>query len=226
MKIRRLISILMAIVVVVLAIFAARSIMRPEKFKSVYQLRKEANVQNLMAIRSAQAVYKNVNKVYADNIDKLVDFVNNGTVQIEKNVGNFPDTMSEAQAFKLGLIHKEIVTVPAIEKIMDIDHKIPKESFKHFQYIPFSNKEKKYEIQTDSIASKTYTIPVYRIDVPLDDILINMDKSITPENAGPLSKLWNKIFYSNLAEEDQYKSLYEPLYMGSLTEASTAGSWE
>ena len=226
MKIRRLIAILLAIVVVVLAIFAARSIMRPEKFKTVYELRKEANVQNLLAIRSAQAVYKNVHKVYADDIDKLMDFVNNGTVQIEKNVGNFPDTMSEAEAFRLGLIHKEIVEVPALEKILDIDHKVPAENFKHFQYIPFSNKEKKYQIQTDSLSSKTYTIPVYRIDVDLDDMLCNMEKSITPENAGPLTRLWNKIFYNNLSEETQYKSQYEGIYMGSLTEASTAGSWE
>ena len=226
MNIRRLFSILLAIVVVVLAIFAARSIMRPEKFKTVYQLRKEANVQNLLAIRSAQAVYKNVNKVYADDIDKLVDFVNNGTVLIEKNVGNFPDTMTEAEAFKLGLIHKEIVKVPAMEKILGIDKKIPAENFKNFQYIPFSNKEKKYEIQTDSISSKTYTIPVYRIEVGLDDMLFNMDKPITPENAGPLTRLWNKIFYNNLSEEQQYRSQYEGIYMGSLTEASTAGSWE
>ena len=226
MNIRRLFSILLAIVVVVLAIFAARSIMRPEKFKTVYQLRKEANVQNLLAIRSAQAVYKNVNKVYADDIDELVDFVNNGTVLIEKNVGNFPDTMTEAEAFKLGLIHKEIVKVPAMEKILGIDKKIPAENFKNFQYIPFSNKEKKYEIQTDSISSKTYTLPVYRIEVGLDDMLYNMDKSITPENAGPLTRLWNKIFYNNLSEEQQYRSQYEGIYMGSLTEASTAGSWE
>ena len=226
MNIRRLFSILLAIVVVVLAIFAARSIMRPEKFKTVYQLRKEANVQNLLAIRSAQAVYKNVNKVYADDIDKLVDFVNSGTVLIEKNVGNFPDTMTEAEAFKLGLIHKEIVKVPAMEKILGIDKKIPAENFKNFQYIPFSNKEKKYEIQTDSISSKTYTIPVYRIEVGLDDMLYNMDRSITPENAGPLTRLWNKIFYNNLSEEQQYRSQYEGIYMGSLTEASTAGSWE
>ena len=183
-------------------------------------------MQNLLAIRSAQAVYKNVHKVYADDIDKLVDFVNNGTVMIEKNVGNFPDTMSEAQAFKLGLIRKETVEVPALEKILDIDHKIPAENFKHFQYIPFSNKEKKYEIQTDSLSSKTYTIPVYRIDVSLDDLLYNMDKSITPDNAGVLTKLWNKIFYNDLDNEDQYRSQYEGIYMGSLTEASTAGSWE
>jgi len=226
MKIRRLLIVLMAIVVVILAIFAARSIMRPEKFKTVYEIRKEANVQNLLAIRSAQAVYKNVHKVYADDIDKLVDFVNNGTVQIEKNVGNFPDTMSEAEAFKLGLIHKEVVDVPAIEKILDIDHKVPAENFKNFQYIPFSNKEMKYEIQTDSLSSKTYTISVFRIDVDLDKLLCNMEKSITPDNAGFLTRLWNRIFYNDLANEKQYRSQYEGIYMGSLTEASTAGSWE
>lgn len=226
MKIRTLLGILLAIVVVILAIFAARSIMRPEKFRTVYELRKEANVQNLLAIRSAQAVYKNVNKAYADDIDELVDFINNGTVQIEKNVGNFPDSMSEAEAFKLGLIHKEIVEVPAIEKILDIDHKISAESFKNLQYIPFSGKEKKYEIQTDSLSSKTYTVPVYRIDVTLDDLLNNMDRSITPDNAGAFTRLWNRIFYSNLADEKQYRSQYEGIYMGSLTEASTAGSWE
>ena len=95
-----------------------------------------------------------------------------------------------------------------MEKILDIDHKVPAENFKHFQYIPFSNKEKKYEIQTDSLSSKTYTIPVYRIDVDLDDLLYNMDKSITPDNAGPLTRLWNKIFYNNLSEENQYKSVF------------------
>lgn len=226
MKIRRLFSILLGIIVIVLAIFAARSIMRPEKFKTVYQSRKEANIQNLLAIRSAQAVYKNVNKVYAADIDELAEFVKNGKVQIEKNVGNVPDTMSEAQAFKLGLIRKEIVSVPAIEKILDIDHNLTLDNFKNFQYIPFSNKEKKYSIQVDSLSSKTYTIPVYKIEVPLDDLLVNMEKSIISENAGFFSRLWNKIFYNDLDKEKQYRELYDGLTMGSLTEASTAGSWE
>jgi hypothetical protein len=200
--------------------------MRPEKFRQVYELRKSANVTNLTTIRSAQAIYKNVYKKYASSMDSLVDFVKNGTVKIEKNVGSFPDTMSEAQAFKLGLIHKEVVEVPALEKMLELDNKLTADNFKNFQYIPFSGKEKKYEIQTDSLSSKTYTIPVYRIDVSLDDMLNNMDRSITPENAGALTRLWNKIFYSNLSEEKQYRSQYEGIYMGSLTEASTAGSWE
>lgn len=225
MKTRKIFSIFLIIVVVVLAIFAARSIMRPEKFRQVYELRKSANVTNLTTIRSAQTIYKNVFKKYASNMDSLVDFVQNGTVQIEKNVGHFPDTMSEAEAFKLGLIHKEVVEVPAIEKMLELDNKLTRENFKNFQYIPFSDK-KEYTLQTGSIASKTYEIPVYKIDLPLDDILVNMDKSISPENCGALKKLWNKIFFNNLSEENQYKSQYGDMYMGSLTEASTAGSWE
>jgi len=225
MKTRKIFTVILILAALVLAIFAARSIMRPEKFRQVYELRKSANVTNLTTIRSAQAIYKTVYKKYASSMDSLVDFVNNGTVQIEKNVGNFPDTMSEAQAFKLGLIHKEVVDVPAIEKMLDIDHKLTAENFKNFQYIPFSDK-KQYEIQTGSIASRTYEIPVYRIDVPLDDILVNMERSINPENAGVLSRLWNKIFYNNLSEEKQYRDQYADMYIGSLTEASTTGSWE
>ncbi len=225
MKTRTLFSILLGIAVFFLVILAARSIMRPEKFRQVYELRKSANVTNLSALRSAQAIYKNVYKKYASDIDSLADFVNNGTVEVEKTVGNFPDTMSQEQAFKLGLIQKKIVKIPAIEKMLEIDPNLTKADFQRFQYIPFGGK-KEYTIQTGSIASKTYEIPVYRVDVPLDDILVNMDLSITPENAGFLKKLWNKVFYNNLAEEEQYRSQYSDMYLGSLTESSTSGSWE
>lgn len=225
MKTRTLISTLLVLLVVVLAIFAARSIMRPEKFRQIYEDRKTANVNNLKAIRCAQTIYKNAFKKYASDIDTLVDFVQNGMVEVEKTVGNFPDTMSQEQAFKLGLIQKKVVKIPAIDKMLELDPNVTLESFKNFQYIPFSDKQK-YEIQTGSIASKTYEIPVYRIDVTRDQILVNMDRSITPENAGVFAKFWNKIFYNNLAEEDQYRVQYEDIYMGSLTEASTAGSWE
>ncbi len=225
MKTRTLISTLLVILVVILAIFAARSIMRPEKFRQTYEDRKTANVNNLRTIRCAQTIYKNVFKKYASDIDTLVDFVENGQVEVEKTVGNFPDTMSQEQAFKLGLIKKQVVKIPAIDKMLELDPNVTRENFKNFQYIPFSDKQK-YEIQTGSIASKTYEIPVYRIDVGRDQILVNMERSITPEDAGFFRRVWNKIFYSKLADEEQYRSQYGDIYMGSLTEASTAGSWE
>ena len=134
--------------------------------------------------------------------------------------------MTEADAFKAGLLKKETVSIPVKDRIYEIE---PKANLTDFQYIPFATDEngqkKTFSIQTDSIASKTYTIPVYRIDVPIEDILANMDKSInTSDNV--FSRGINRILYGGLAEESQYKSQYNDIWMGSLTEASTTGSWE
>lgn len=155
-------------------------------------------------------------------MEELTDFVENGYVVIVKNTGEIPEGMTEDEAFKKGLLKKEEVKIPAKNKILELD---PNVMLKDFQYIPFTDK-KEFSIDTASISSATYSIPVYRIEVPLDDILANMDRSIQPENVNIFVKLWNKLFYSGLAEETQYKDQYKNIWMGSLTEASTTGSWE
>jgi hypothetical protein len=216
--------ILLVIVVIFLSILAFRSIMRPEKFRIVYEDRHTEIKNRLITIRTVEAIYKNENKKYAGNVDTLVDFVNHGKINIVKNVGNIPEGMSEAEAFKAGLIKKEIVSVPAKDRILEADPTI-KNNIDDFQYIPFTN-GKKFQIQIGKITSKTYEVPVYRIDVPLDDILYNMDLSITPEDASLFKKMVNFVMYKNLSEEKQYRLQYYPMWIGSLTEANTAGSWE
>ena len=216
--------ILLVIVVIFLSVLAFRSIMRPEKFRIVYEARHTEIKNRLLTLRTVEAIYKNENKKYTGDIDTLVDFVKNGKISIIKNVGNIPEGMSEAEAFKAGLIKKEIVSVPAKDKILETDPAI-KNNIDNFQYIPFTN-GKKFDIQTGKISSKTYEISVYRIDVSLDDILSNMELSITPEDASLFKKFINFIMYKNLSEEKQYRLQYDPMWMGSLTEANTAGSWE
>ena len=197
MNIKRLFQILLAVVVVFLALLAFRSIMRPEKFKAVYELRKTEIANRLTTLRAVEAIYKNENKVYTDNIDTLVEFANHGFVTIVKNVGDLPEGMTEAEALKTGVLKKETHHVSAMSKILESEPKASIESLKNFQFIPETN-GKKYTIVLDSIQSKTYVIPVYRIEVPLDDVLSNMDKSITPTNAGSVKKFWNYIIYNGL----------------------------
>lgn len=216
---------LMVVVVLVLAIMVMRSIMRPEKFRNVYNERCELIKEKLITIRDVQAVYKNENKTYFADADSLADFALNGKVSIIKNVGDIPEGMSEKDALKAGLLRKETVEISAMEKVMETDASRKPENFNNLQYVLHSNGPK-FNIQTGSIASKTYEIPVYMIVVPLDDILADMDKAITPENASPFVKFFNKIFYNGLAEETQYRSQYKDMVMGSLTEASTSGNWE
>lgn len=207
-----------------LSVLAFRSIMRPEKFKLVYETRKTEIRNRLTTLRAVQAVYKNEYKTYASDIDSLAEFVENGKINIVNNIGNIPEGMSEDEAFKRGLLKKVTIQVPAKERIKETDPTVA-DFLSTFQYIPHNN-GKKFTIQTGSIASKTYEIPVYRVDVPLDDILANMDENITPRNSNIFTRFFNYILYNGLAEEEQYRLQYGPMWLGSLTEASTSGSWE
>ena len=220
-----LFQVVMALVVVLLAIMVMRSIMRPEKFRMVYEERCALIKEKLITIRDVQAVYKNEYKKYFNDADSLADYALEGQVSIDKNVGEIPEGMNEKEALKAGLLRKETVQISAMDKVMEMDPSRNPENFKHLQYVLGSNGPK-FNIQTGSIASKTYEIPVYMIVVPLDDILLDMDKAITPDNASTFTKFVNKIFYSGLAEEKQYRSQYKDMVMGSLTEASTSGNWE
>lgn len=221
---KKVFQILLIIAAVFLAVLAFRSIMRPEKYKMVYEIRKEEIRNRLTTVRAVQAVYKNENKTYCGDIDSLADFAKNGTVSIVKNIGNIPEGMSEDAAFKAGLLRKETEKVKASEKIIETDP-ASANFLKDFQYIPHGE-GKTFTIEKGSIASRTYEIPVYRIDVPLDDVLINMEENITPKNSNIFTRFINYILYDGLAEEEQYKVLYQPMWLGSLTEASTSGSWE
>jgi len=225
MKVKTLFNILLVIVALVLALLATRSILRPEKYKMVYNQRSEEVRNRLITIRAVQAVYRNEFKKYAGDIDTLVDFVKNGTVQIIKTSGEIPENMSEEAAFKAGLIKKTTEIIPAINKILESDPNVNLESLKNFEFIPYGD-GKKFEIQLGKISSRTYEIPVYRIDVPLDDILANLDRTITPRESSWSDKLFNRVFYSGLAQENQFKAKYRPLWLGSLTDAGTSGSWE
>ncbi|MDR3047235.1 MAG: hypothetical protein LBU51_06425 [Bacteroidales bacterium] len=221
---KKIFQVILIIAALFLALLAFRSIMRPEKFKVVYDFRDKEIRNRLLTIRAIQTVYKTEHKTYATNVDQLVDFVNNGIVNIVKNVGEIPESMTEEEAFKKGLIKKETVQVPAKGKIIETDKNVV-DYLQDFQYIPF-NYGKKFEIQNDSIVTRTYTIPVYKIEIPVDDILANMTETISPKNSSAISRFFNYLIYDDLANEHQYKIKYKPIWMGSLTEANTAGSWE
>jgi hypothetical protein len=225
MKIKTLFNILLVIVALVLALLATRSILRPEKYKQTYNQRAEEIKVRLITIRAVQAVYRNEFKKYAGNIDTLAEFVNHGMVQIIKTTGDIPDDMTEESAFKAGLIKKVVASIPAKDKIVESDPNVNYENLKNFEFIPHCD-SKKFEIQLGTISSKTYEIPVYRIDVPLDDVLANLDKTIFPKETNIFSKIVNRLFYSNLEKETQFKIQYKPMWLGSLNDASTSGSWE
>lgn len=227
MKAQKLFRILLVILALFLALLSYKSIMRPEKFKSIYDIRKTEIVKRLETLRAVEAIYKSEHKDYTANIDSLIDFVNNGKITIVQTSGNIPEGMTEDQAFKAGLITKQEIQISAKEKILESDQKVQEESLKNFYLIPESG-GKRFNIETSTLSNKSslYTIGVYRVEVPIDDILINMSKTISPDESGFFLKFYNRVIFNNLENEKQYRNQYDPIILGSLTEASTSGNWE
>ena len=107
---------------------------------------------------------------------------------------------------------------------MENDKNLVESSLKNFNYIAETGN--KFKIDTASVESAGVIIPVYRIYLTVDDILANMQQTIIPENSSAIAKFWNKLLYSGLEEETQYRVQYRDIWMGALDNASVSGSWE
>ena len=107
---------IVAIVVLVLLIY--RSVMRPQKFNVIYEGRKAEVVAKLKDIRVLQQFYKAEKGSYAKNFDQLRDFWNNGTMTVVVKEGNVPDSLTEAQALKMGIIKRDTVLVKAKDEMI------------------------------------------------------------------------------------------------------------
>jgi len=224
MGMKTVFRIILGIAIVFLAVMVYRSIMRPEKYRMIYQSRHDEIRDRLETLRTAQAVYKNEFKKYAGNVDVLYDFVNNGTITIEKNIGEIAEGQTEEQALKAGTLRKEQVHIPAKDKVLESNPSAGVH-LKNFHVIPFTD-GKKFHIDTTTLKNSTYSIPVYRIDVPIADILANINRSINADNPNILEKFYNYVIYNGLDEEKTDVTGFKPMYLGSLNEANLSGSWE
>ena len=226
MKVQSLFRIVLVIIILFLTFMIFRSIMRPCKFKSVYEQREDRIVECLEIIRNAQNVYKQETGKVSGDIDELYDFVQNGTITVEqtKMLKEVPKNMSEEDAFAQGYLEKSVVKIPAKRRMMENDKNLVESSLKNFNYIAETGN--KFKIDTASVESAGVIIPVYRIYLTVDDILANMQQTIIPENSSAIAKFWNKLLYSGLEEETQYRVQYRDIWMGALDNASVSGSWE
>lgn len=226
MKVQSLFRIVLVIIILFLTFMIYRSIMRPGKFRSVYEQREDRIVECLEIIRNAQNVYKQETGKVSGDIDELYNFVQNGTITVEqtKMLKEVPKNMSEEDAFAQGYLEKTIVKIPAKRRMMENDKNLVESSLKNFNYIAETGN--KFKIDTASVESAGVIIPVYRIYLTVDDILANMQKTITLENSSAITKFWNSLLYRGLEDETQYRVQYRDIWMGALDNASVSGSWE
>ena len=119
MKPRTIISIVLIAAILVLAYVLYASILRPVKFENEYDKRSEEVINKLKDIRTIQEAFKSTNGRYCSDIDSLMTFLEVGRVNMVKKFGVVPDSLTEAQALKAGIIKRDTVQVNPLEMLIE-----------------------------------------------------------------------------------------------------------
>lgn len=109
---KRLIQILLAIAIVVLAYFIWESIQKPIRFNKEKDKRYAATIAKLKDIRTAQLAYKDEYGKFTGSFDTLINFIQTDSMTVVKAIGSIPDSLLESGwteeiALKEGLIIRD-----------------------------------------------------------------------------------------------------------------------
>ncbi len=192
-------------VIIILAWFVYRSPISLKEFQEESNYRKSAVVQSLKDIRTAQVAYKDKYRVYADNFNSLLNFVNNDSIALIKAIGETPDSLSEEQALEAGIISRDTVFISAGESIFGAEYLNTRDERFDFDLnslpeVPFSEGEQ-FSIEAGNIEKGKVIVQVFEVSTTYATFL----KGIDANNKG--------IDLENI------------IRVGSMSEASINGNW-
>ncbi|MBN2519637.1 MAG: hypothetical protein JXB17_03965 [Bacteroidales bacterium] len=206
-KIKPFVTIFFSIIIIVLGYLLYESILNPIRFESEKTKRYNATIQRLIDIRTAQNAYKEENGQYADNFDKLIEFINTDSFEIKKPIdkGWDQDEYTEEEAIRLGLLEYEI------NKVSVKDSLFSHTNIDSIKYVPFTE-GKEFELgAAEIVTASKVKVQVFEAKVHNNILLSDLDRQLV----------------INLNDERRKIEQYPGLKVGSLTEATNnSGNWE
>ncbi|HSV87917.1 MAG TPA: hypothetical protein VLH61_04685 [Bacteroidales bacterium] len=193
---KSIVQIALALLIVVLAFLIYNSIMEPVRFNRESARRESLIIERLKDIRTVQLAHRTRYGHFVGDLDSLVNFVKFDSIAILRAIGNVPDTLTEAEAVRLGIVRRDTFWMPAIDTLLVHAH-YPVDSL---PYIPFGGGQR-FTLGSGQVERGLVWLPVF-------------EAYTTPEQY--LAGLPFRIYYTRP----------EGLRVGSLVEAKTDGNWE
>ena len=184
------------------------SINKPINFNEVKYNRYYDVIDRLKEIRTAQIAYKDVNGVYSNNFDSLVNFIDNGIFTLlEKRDSSY---LEYDRVYRIDML-KEIVVIDTLGFVSVKDSLFKDNtSYKEMNKIPIKGIDTIFEIDARIIMINDYKAPVFEVKVSKNIVLFDQDED--------LLKLEN--------ETISIEGVNGPeIVLGSLNEVSTNGNW-
>jgi hypothetical protein len=201
---KKILQLVLWIVIITLAWLVYRSPITLKEFQELSDYRKSAVIQDLKDIRTAQIAFKDKHRVYANDFDTLISFVKNDSLAVVKAIGEVPDSLSEEQALRIGIISRDTVFVSVYESIFDDDYLETRDSRFDFNLdklpnVPFSDQS--YAIESGSIEKGKVVVQVFEVSTDY------------------------ATFMSDLDVRNKGIDLSTMLKVGSMSDASINGNW-
>lgn len=205
------IKIVLLAAVLVLGYLIWQSIDEPIKFERNKKKRYDATIQRLKDIRTAEIAFLAVNGRFTADFDSLIDFVKHDSIPMVKAVGSVPDTLTEKEALKMGIIRRDTSYVMTLDSLFSKGYAIDS-----LPIVPFTNGQRfvlgaKILEVGSKVNDATIKVPVFEAKV-LNRVLL---------------KGLNEQLRINLDDEMFKMDRYPGLKVGSLeTNVNNAGNWE
>ena len=200
------------IISIVLSYLIYNSIMGPINFNEIRDQRYSRVINRLKEIRTAQIAYKDVNGVYSDNFDSLVNFIDNGIFTlIEKRDSSY---LEYDRTYRIDML-KEITVIDTLGTVNVKDSLFSdNEDYYNMSKIPIAGIDAEFSIDADVIiknsGSVNYNVPVFEVKVSKNIILFDQNKDLLKQENETIS-----VDGVNGSE----------IVLGSMTNVSTNGNW-
>ena len=195
--------VILPIIIILLGWAIYSSINQPVKFKKEREAREKVAKERLIDIRTLQVAYKSVHAKYAPSIDSLIDFYNNGTITIVKQIGSLDDSVAVARK----LVKREKVEIPVKDTILASRTNFVIDSLRT---IPFSGGDPIIIKEVSKMVSGA-NVPLFEAGMPYNSLLKGLDHQLIV----------------NLNAERKDTDRYPGMLVGSITSPNNnAGNWE
>jgi len=210
---RRVIQILFVLIIIVLGYLIVESIMEPIRFNQDVEQRERATIARLIDIRDAQKAYKDIYKKYTGSFDTLIAFLDTGSFDVVKAIGEIPEEWLEELGFEKareralneGVISRETTKIPVMDSLFGVGYAIDS-----LRYVPYTEDVAFTMESGEILTSSNLLVQVVEVSVMYDNLLVGLDRQLTV----------------NYKDERMKIVGFEGVKFGSMEEGTLTGNWE
>jgi hypothetical protein len=158
----------------VVVFYLGKSLLEPILFEREFEKRREAVIEKLKDIRSAQRTYKELHGAYAEDFNQLSRFIRTGSIPILRMMADSTDTTFQRQL------------VDTLREVRVMDSIFPGRPVwlaDSIAYVPYSEGIT-FEMVTDEIVLGKVKVPVLEVSVAFKDFLFDLDPDLYDPEGG------------------------------------------